>query len=56
MGHLRHQKYKNKHSNNTRILKVKNITVELENNIKPIETSKTQKQTIKQHTNFKGKK
>ena len=36
MDHLRHQKYKNKELNNTRILKVKNSTLELENDFKSI--------------------
>ena len=33
---MRHQKYKNKQSNNTRVLKVKNRTLELENYFKLI--------------------
>ena len=36
---LRQQKYKHKHLSNTRVLKVKNITLELENDFKPIDIS-----------------
>ena len=36
---LRQQKYKHKHLSNTRVLKVKNITLELENDFKPINIS-----------------
>ena len=39
MNHLRHQKYKNKQLNNTRVLKVKKSTLELENDFKPINKS-----------------
>ena len=33
MCHLRHQKYKNKQLNNTHVLKGKNSTLELENDL-----------------------
>ena len=36
---LRQQKYKHKHLSKTRVLKVKNITLELENDFKPINIS-----------------
>ena len=36
INYLRHQKYKNKQLNNTRVLKVKNRTLELENYFKLI--------------------
>ena len=36
MNDLRHQKYKNKQFNNTRVLKVKNSPLELEKDFKPI--------------------
>ena len=39
MNHLRHQIYKSKQLNNTRVLNVKNITLELENDFKPINIS-----------------
>ena len=39
MDRLRHQKYKNKQLNNTRLLKVKNSTLKLENDFKPINIS-----------------
>ena len=39
MNHLRHQIYKSKQLNNSRVLNVKNITLELENDFKPINIS-----------------
>ena len=39
MNNLRHKKYKNKQLNNTKVLKVKNSTQKLENNVKPIKIS-----------------
>ena len=39
MNHLRHQKYKNKQSNNTRVLKVRNSPLELEKDFEPINIS-----------------
>ena len=39
MNHLRHQIYKSKQLNNTRVLNVKNITLELENDFKAINIS-----------------
>ena len=41
MNHLRHQKYKNKPLNNTRVLKIKNSLLELEKYCKPVEISTT---------------
>ena len=39
MNHLKHQKYKNKQSNNTRVLKVRNSPLELEKDFEPINIS-----------------
>ena len=39
MVHLRHYKYKNEQLNSTGILKVKNCTLELENDCRPINIS-----------------
>ena len=39
IDHLRYQKYKNKIFNNTRVLKLKNSTLELENDCKPVTIS-----------------
>ena len=39
MVHLRHYKYKKEHLNSTGILKVKNCTLELENDCRPINVS-----------------
>ena len=40
MDHLKHQKHKNKQLNNTRVLKVKNSTLKLENQLKLINMDK----------------
>ena len=39
MNHLRHQKYKKEQLNNTQVLKVKNNSLELEKDFKPINIS-----------------
>ena len=55
---LRQQKYKHKHLSNTRVLKVKNITLELENDFKPInisvnDTNKFEKRSNKEWNIYK---
>ena len=53
MNDLRHQKYKNKQFNNTRVLKVKNSPLELEKDFKPIicKRKKKTKKKKKKKTN-----
>ena len=53
MVHLRHYKYKNEQLNSTGILKVKNCTLELENDCRPINISiNLKKEELKKKKTF----
>ena len=56
MNQLRHQKYKNKQLNNTRVLKVKNSSLELERDFKLVNISINDMDKLKKQKTSKEKK